>query len=498
MGEIRSSMGYNAFSALNEAKRDKNYRGAIQSGETNESLKANIGYQTVLAYVQSKISESEEYNKVLAKMLDTDEGTDQLKNIIFSLLQKYPVPLEPEVIDSYRVRIFEDMTGLGLLTQYLDDPDVEEINIYGPGPRQIEVIGSRGAYMLEDGFATAEDVLNVVKRAVRKGNMVIDQMNPRVDSYIGGGTRVSAMIPPIVREDKGAVASFRKQTKAHITREMMIKSKMAMPEEFEFLELCAQCRVSGAVVGATGSGKTTLLNFLMSDYVLHTKGTTRVFIIEEARELQLPDDARVFYTATSGDTKSGAMITAPELLKSALRFHPTFISCAEMRGEEAMNAMTAAQTGHVVWSTFHAEDCQEAYARLLTMCKMSGTDLSENLLMRNLVQAFPIIVSSKQMKDGTRKITGIYEAERVEGIHVVGHYIYKLEVSDFEYDRDGRITAVHGAHRRVGHISDKLAQHIFDECGQYDRVAKFASPGWKPASLVSGDKSSFDGASVLF
>jgi pilus assembly protein CpaF len=308
-------------------------------------------------------------------------------------------------------------------------------------------------------------------------------MNPRVDSYIGGGTRVSAMIPPIVREDKGAVASFRKQTKAHISREMMVRSRMAMEEEFELLALCVQNKVSGAVVGATGSGKTTLLNFLMTDYVTNTKGTTRVYIIEESRELQLPDDARVFYTATCGDVKAGNFISAPDLLKSALRFHPTFISCAEMRGEEAMNAMTAAQTGHIVWSTFHADNCQDAYQRLLTMCKMSGTDLSENLLMRNLVHAFPIIVSSQQMKDGSRKITGIFEAEDVDGISVVGHYIYRMEISDYEYDDRGRVAAVHGAHRRVGYLSDTLAQRIFDECGQFERVIKFARPDWMPENL---------------
>lgn len=493
------SPGYNAFSALNEAKRDRNYRGAIQNGETKETLKKSYTYQNVLNYVQTKISESEEYNKILSKMLDSDEGSDQLKNIITTLLQKYPIPLEPEVIDKYQVRIYEDMMGFGILTPYLDDPDVEEINVYGPGPRQIEVIGSRGRELLEEGFPNAEAVYNLVKRAVRKGNMIIDAMNPRVDSYIGGGTRVSAMIPPIVREDKGAVASFRKQTKAHITRDMMIKSNMAMPEEFEFIELCAQNKVSGAIVGATGSGKTTLLNYLMSDYVTNTKGVTRVYIIEEARELQLPEDAQVFYTATCGDAKAGNVITAPDLLKSALRFHPTFISCAEMRGEEAMNAMTAAQTGHIVWSTFHADSGRDAYTRLLTMCKMSGTDLSEGLLMRNLVQAFPIIVSSQQMKDGKRKITGIFEATGVDGINVVGHYIYHLEVSEYVYDDAGNVVAIHGAHRRTGDISDELAQRIFDECGQLERVARFARPGWMPESMIMKNSNDVThGASMAF
>lgn len=473
---------YSAFAALNAARRDKNQRTATAAGDTVDN---KVIYKNVLEWVQEQISSTDEYNRVLTAALDSDTGNDRLKNIIYSLLQRHPANLDADLVETLKVRIFEDMCGLGILTPYIDDPDVEEINIYGPGPRQIEVINGNGAQMLEEGFPDSESVLNVVKRMVRKGNMVIDQQNPRVDSYMGGGTRVSAMIPPVVREDKGAVASIRKQTKSKISKRDFIKAGAAMPEEYEFIELCTRNKVSGAVVGATGSGKTTLLNYMMTDYVENANEQTRVYIIEESRELQLPEDARVIYTAVYGDEKSGNQVTAPDLLKSALRFHPTFISCAEMRGEEAMNAMTAAQTGHIVWSTFHADSCAEAYQRLLTMCKMSGTDLSEHLLLRNLISAFPIIVSTQQLKDGTRKITGIYEAEDVDGVQVIGHYIYKLQISSFDYSDDGTVQAIHGRHCRVGHMSDKMAQRIFDNCGQLEDVKPFARPDWMPENFVN-------------
>ena len=119
------------------------------------------------------------------------------------------------------------------------------------------------------------------------------------------------------------------------------------------------------------------------------------------------------------------------------------------------------------------------------MCKMSGTDLSEHLLMRNLVSAFPIIISTQQLKDGTRKITGIYEAEDVDGVRVIGHYIYRLQITNYEYAADGSVSAVHGIHARIGNLSDKMAQRIFDNCGRLDLVKKFARPDWQPESYVS-------------
>lgn len=278
---------YDPLAALNNARREQGIRTAQQQGIDVSAQTSKISYEHVLEYVQNKISTSEEYNRVLTKAMD-ESGTiknaeqDQLRNIIYSLLQKYPTPMEASTIEEFQKLIFDDMTGVGLLTPYLADPDIEEINVFGPGPRQIEIVSSsKGDYMLEEGFKTATDVLNVAKRMVRKGNMVIDASNPRVDSYMEGGIRVSAMIPPIVRDDKGAVLSIRKQTKARITKQTFINSSTAMKEEFDFIELCVQNNISGAIVGATGSGKTTLLNYLLTNYVETSFGKARVYIIEE-------------------------------------------------------------------------------------------------------------------------------------------------------------------------------------------------------------------------
>lgn len=491
---VLGGRAYDPLAALNSARREQGIREAVQQGADVTAQSNKISYAHVLEYVQTNVSTSEEYTRVLSKAMDEagvvkNGAQDQLKNIIYSLLQKYRPPIDANVIEEYQQLIYDDMTGIGLLTPYIADEDVEEINVFGPGPNQIEIVRtSSGDSMLEEGFNTAEDVLNVAKRMVRKGNMVVDASNPRVDSYMENGIRVSAMIPPIIRDDKGAVISIRKQTKARITKQDFIKTATAMKEEFDFMELCVQNNVSGAIVGATGSGKTTLLNYLLTNYVETSFGKARVYIIEESRELQLPADAKAIYTAVTGDAKSNTQITAPDLLKSALRFHPNFITCAEMRGEEALNAMNAAQTGHVVWSTFHADNCEEAYTRLLTMCKMSKTDLSEDLLMRNLVSAFPLIVSSQQLRDGTRKVTGIYEADRAENGVVYGHYIFKLQISNYERDETGRVIKISGRHARVGHLSDRLAQRIFDNCGQLERVKQFARPDWVPESMNNSNE----------
>ena len=55
-------------------------------------------------------------------------------------------------------------------------------------------------------------------------------------------------------------------------------------------------------------------------------------------------------------------ITMDDLLKEALRFHPYAIIPAEMCGSEAMTAVEAGRTGHVI-STLHANSAVDAYNR---------------------------------------------------------------------------------------------------------------------------------------
>ena len=172
----RGNGKYDALTALNAARQDKSIREAEQGRGTKEGDK--LAYQTVLEWVQNKISDTEEYNRVLTKSLDSDEGTEQLRNIIYQLLQNYEPHLPQKVVERYKSRIFDDMTGLGILTQYIEDPDIEEINIYGPGPRQIEIVsGSKGILRLDEGFSDVDAVINIIKKMVRQGNMTIDASN---------------------------------------------------------------------------------------------------------------------------------------------------------------------------------------------------------------------------------------------------------------------------------------------------------------------------------
>lgn len=117
------------------------------------------------------------------------------------------------------------------------------------------------------------------------------------------------------------------------------------------------------VTGPTGSGKSTTLAALL-DHVSRT----------QARHLITLEDP-VEYVLTAGPD---AVVNQRELgrsfvgfadaLRQALRQDPDVILVGEMRDPEtARTAVTAAETGHLVFSTLHTYDAQSTVARLVSM-----------------------------------------------------------------------------------------------------------------------------------
>ncbi|MGC8001415.1 hypothetical protein, partial [Salmonella enterica] len=68
------------------------------------------------------------------------------------------------------------------------------------GYQTVEIIRGSGTDFLygEDAFQSPTAALDIIKRMVRMGGMLLDAQTPRIDSYIGSGTRISAIIPPLV------------------------------------------------------------------------------------------------------------------------------------------------------------------------------------------------------------------------------------------------------------------------------------------------------------
>lgn len=411
-------------------------------------------YAEIKERIQQIISTN--HAEELAQSWNDKEKRPRLVQLIIRYLNEERLVDSTQSVQELAEHIYEDMAAFGLLETYLQDPEVEEININAHNG--IWVIYKDRKVLLQDKFDTPLECTNLVQKMARAGSVILDGARPFGDSYLSKGVRMSGGITPCVDEEVGGVASIRKQKKSTITKRMLIDSGAALSEELDFLATCLESGISMAFVGATGSGKTANMNYALST----VSPETRIYTIEDTKELdlQIVDQAGfISNDVVQTYTKEGS-ISMNDLLRISLRFHPELIVPAEMRGEEAMTAQEAGRTGHTIVSSLHANNAADAYDRILTMCMESGTRLSEERMLKNIVKAFPLMVFCKQLKDRSRRWIDLYEATGVKDGEVMGESIYRFVIDHSEKDENGKVLKVHGEHRRVGCISESLAETL--------------------------------------
>jgi len=123
-----------------------------------------------------------------------------------------------------------------------------------------------------------------------------------------------------------------------------------------FMKLIERPQGLVLVTGPTGSGKT---NTLYSAVNILNKPDVKILTAEDPVEFNFAGINQVNVRAEVGLTFASA-------LKSFLRQDPEVILIGEIRDmETAENAIKAAMTGHMVFSTLHTNDCPSTIGRLL-------------------------------------------------------------------------------------------------------------------------------------
>jgi general secretion pathway protein E len=112
------------------------------------------------------------------------------------------------------------------------------------------------------------------------------------------------------------------------------------------------------VTGPTGSGKTTTLYAVLSEI---NTGHDKIVTIEDPVEYQLPGVLQIPVNEKKG-------LTFARGLRSILRHDPDRIMVGEIRdGETAQIAVQSALTGHLVFTTVHANNALDVISRFLHM-----------------------------------------------------------------------------------------------------------------------------------
>lgn len=227
----------------------------------------------------------------------------------------------------------------------------------------------------------------------------------------------------------------------------LINDTPPMPEEIGLpptvVELTKKKRGLVLVTGPTGSGKSTTLASLINE--INTMSASQIITLEDPIEYIHPDKQSVVYQREIGtDTKSYSCA-----LRAALREDPDVILVGEMRDLDTIStAITAAETGHLVFSTLHTIGAASTIDRIIDvfpphqqqqirvqLSAVLEAVISQQLLPtqdgRGRVGAFEIMHANSAIKNliregKTHQIESIMQTGKKLGMQTMDDAIYEL------------------------------------------------------------------------
>ena len=327
-------------------------------------------------------------------------GGGDLDAAVRRLVEGKAVLLDRAAREEVAARIVRDSIGLGPLEDLLADPTVEEVMVNGPGLVYVE----RNGRLEPTGvaFADEEELRNAIERILAPLGRRVDELSPMVDARLADGSRVNVVIPPLALD--GPLVSIRRFGARRPGPQELVALGTLTAAQRDSLATAVAERRSILISGGTGSGKTTLLNAL-SSFVAPGE---RVVTIEDAAELRLQQPHVVRLESRPAGVEGRGEVTIRDLLRNALRMRPDRIVIGEVRGPEALDLLTALNTGHAgALSTLHANSPADALSRLETLALMAGIGLPHAAIATQVQRGIDLVVHIERRPGGGRVVTEI-------------------------------------------------------------------------------------------
>jgi pilus assembly protein CpaF len=355
----------------------------------------------------------------------------------------------PDNIDitELKTSVLNEAVGLGPLEALLEDDDVTEIMVNAFDDIYVE---RKGKLTRSDiSFSSDSAVMSAIERIVSPLGRRIDESSPMVDARLPDGSRVNAIIPPLAL--RGPTLTIRKFAKKKLNVDDLMGFGTINSAMAQFLQMAVEQHCNIIISGGTGSGKTTLLN-IMSNFIPTTE---RIITVEDAAELKLVQPHVVSLESRPANLEGKGAIPIRDLVKNCLRMRPDRIVVGECRGGEALDMLTAMNTGHDgSLTTVHANTPRDVISRLEVMVMMAGMDLPARAIREQIASAVHVIVQQSRLADGSRKITHISEITGMEGNTVQLNDIFLYQQEGF--DEEGTVVGQYMPTGQVPHFYESL------------------------------------------
>lgn len=288
-----------------------------------------------------------------------------------------------------------DWSQSSSLARFFADPLVREIMVNAGREIWIE---REGGVEYVDTLPVGE-LSRIIERILLPIGRRVDHASPVVDARLPDGSRVCIVIPPVAVD--GPCLSIRR---FHV-RDLPLTA-FGGDDVAELLRDIMHQRCNVVVAGAASSGKTTLLNALCGCV---TPGE-RVITVEDIAELRLQTKHVLRFEARPATYDGSLEVSLATLLRSALRMRPDRFVLGEVRGNEAVDMLTAMNTGHHgSLATCHANSSDDALRRIESMVLQATPQWPLAAVREHLQAAVDVIVCVERSPNGHRRVSHITE-----------------------------------------------------------------------------------------
>jgi len=394
---------------------------------------------------------------------ETDAGVQRMfRDTVRQILRSHVRPAE---LEDKALRLADSLCGIGLLEQFLREPEVEEIYV-----RHGEVAIERGG-MLQRNVIHAPDAYweSLVKHVADARGQEISPRHRAVLVDLPSGERFTGMLPPLsdgpainIRrygakdlgmQDLRTFGAFDQYEPRltgnlddildHDLRERVARLPEGSIDRFLAWVVAAQ---AGNIVfaGEFSSGKTTLLNAI-SQYF---PPDAPIAILETFKELQPPK--RLFQMRAiapsmllPGQEEVATMDWVLNVVYT--RTNPAAILLSEIVSPgEAMQFLMAANLGRRAYSTIHGGTVRAALRRLEKFALQEQSEIGREVVRELIVGGVNLVVHLARNPQDGRVFRFVAEVALVTGMAPDG--TYQLETLYSGWKSDQGMGAAHLLH----------------------------------------------------
>ncbi len=308
-------------------------------------------------------------------------------------------PFDGPAEQAVRARVVADLTGAGPLEPYLDDPDVEEIDVNGPASTWVTY---RDGHKVDVGrlWSSAAELTAFQKRLALRmtgtGEGRLDTSAPMLTMQSTDGARVVMVLGGsgehgISTHPRIAIRRF---VVRHVGLDGLVGLGLLPSRLAEQLRVLVRTGFTLLVSGPPGAGKTTLLTELLGE----VPPLERIITVEKhLLELRLEDDPRhpdapALFTRQPNAEGVGE-VTTRQLVELTRRLNPDRVVVGELVEDEALDMLdVASMCRRGSLATIHAHTADVVLDRLAYYVSKSNTNLPEFAVWSLIAQTVDFVV----------------------------------------------------------------------------------------------------------